>query len=67
MTPNNPSDPPRKPKFPGDGGLLGFLSRPGGMPEVAQVGPSSPPPRTHMDRRREAWHEILICHQGTEH
>jgi hypothetical protein len=61
MNPRDPSDPPRKPP-------LGLLSQ-------LKIGESNLPspdrldawPRCQHEERREAWHEILICHQGTRH
>jgi hypothetical protein len=62
MNPHDPNDPPRKPPL----GLLSGLRI--GEPDLSpERSMSGDPPRTHLERRREAWHEILICHEGTLH
>jgi hypothetical protein len=66
MNPHDPSDPKRKPPL----GLLSGL-RIGSMPSEKAcdytdklLAPTREPP--HLERRH-AWHEILLCHEGTRH
>jgi hypothetical protein len=62
MNPHDPSDPKRKPPL----GLLSGL-RIGESDLSPDRSMSDDRPRTHLERRREAWIEILTVFEGTMH